>query len=1337
MKYRLSTDKILVAAIALLVYVVIVIIINYSTQASRLTQEDNKYRITLQSRDVLHRSEKIESLLKLNEIYLNVFVQTRDINYTAQLIKSYTEIDELLNQTSPQNPAQKQMLKMLTQHLAARISFIKKIKTEYDLNGPRMAMQMLQVMKRSDSLGKEFASIKQSQFALLQNEEYNNDFLTPNTMYTLTITGILLLLIVFLQKVRVELIEKRKHTASLKMVNDQLEERVIERTGELKKTNTLLFETFERISDSFIALDTNWCFTYMNAKACEILNCNSQKMMGKNIWTALEGKISQPANLGYHQAMQTQQYVYIEEFNPISNHWFENHLYPSAEGLSVFFRDITEKKNAEQALEESEKRYQTLTEVSPVGIFHTNTNGYTTYVNPRWCKISGVSREKALGNEWLNTVHKDDKYALQKGWEDATKTRENSISEYRFIRPDGAVVWVLGQANPVINAQNEVVGYVGSTTDISERKKAEEIIKQSNERYRTLLNNLEAGVVVHAPDTSVINANPKALELLGLLADQLKGKSAIDENWKYLDEHNETLSAAQYPVNIVASTRQKLKNIVLGVYRPLTNDTVWLIVNGFPVFDSKNNILEIVISFINITDTRLANEQINKSNERFQLISHATQDGLWDWEIETNHIWGNEMHQLLYGLTASDPVPDFEEWKQRIHPDDRERTIKSLADAQAFGRDSYTDEYRFYSENNGWIYIYGRTLIKRNTEGKPVRLIGSMIDITDSKKVEQQLKYSEERLRLSLEASNQGLYDLNIQSGNAIVNEQYALMLGFNPKTFIETNAHWLERLHPEDRASSNKAYQDYINGITPRYVAEFRQRTKNNSWKWILSHGKIVELDKDGHPLRMLGTHSDITERKIAEQAIRQSEEKYRTLVEQAADAIVIADKSGNLITVNSSACNMTQYTEKELLQKTIHDFITSEDIENNPFHMQELKDGKTVLTERVMRIKDGSNLHIEVNSRLLSDGRLLTFVRDISERKKNLKALAESENMLRTIYNTEPECIKILGMNGELLEINPAGLAMIEADNLEQVKDKFIIDIVNEPFQKEFLQLIQNIFKGESAMLEFKITGLKGTVRWMETHAVPMKDTMGNIISLLGVTRDITNRKKAEGEIKKTTKQLRQLTAHLQSVREEERKRIGREIHDELGQQLTAIKMDVVWIDKKTPETSNMIKNKLNNIIGLLDGSNQSVRRILSELRPDILNDYGLLEALESQGKKFTLSSGIPVVFINKCTTTKFSEEVSTCIFRVYQEALTNIMRYARATNVKATLTVTNENITFNVQDDGIGFDIKSVNNLKSFGILGMKERLLSLNGLFKLTSSPLQGTKISIILPHSEKI
>ena len=237
--------------------------------------------------------------------------------------------------------------------------------------------------------------------------------------------------------------------------------------------------------------------------------------------------------------------------------------------------------------------------------------------------------------------------------------------------------------------------------------------------------------------------------------------------------------------------------------------------------------------------------------------------------------------------------------------------------------------------------------------------------------------------------------------------------------------------------------------------------------------------------------------------------------------------------------------------------------------------------------------------------------------------------------------------------------------------------------------------------------------------------------------LVKQIIVRKKGEELIKENAEQLRQLTTHLQNIREEERKRIGREIHDDLGQQLTAIKMDVAWIDKKIPGESTIIKSKINNIISLLDGSHISVRRILNELRTDMLENYGLIDALEWQGRQFTSNTNIPLIFNCMEAELNVDDVIATCIYRAFQESLTNITRYANAQQVIASLNSTGTTIEFTIEDDGAGFDTTSLTNNKSFGILGMKERVASLKGKFELHSSPGNGTTINISLPFkSEK-
>lgn len=177
----------------------------------------------------------------------------------------------------------------------------------------------------------------------------------------------------------------------------------------------------------------------------------------------------------------------------------------------------------------------------------------------------------------------------------------------------------------------------------------------------------------------------------------------------------------------------------------------------------------------------------------------------------------------------------------------------------------YTDQFLL------WVFITTTSLISF-----------MMISIQSSRKqVEQNLRDSESRLRLALEAANQGLYDLNIQTDQAIVSPEYARMLGYDPNLFQETTEKWLERMHPEDREHTYQIYKDYINGVKSNYEVEFRQLTRTGEWKWILSLGKVVEWDDQGHPLRMLGTHTDISDFKAKELVLQQNEEAlHRTQI-------------------------------------------------------------------------------------------------------------------------------------------------------------------------------------------------------------------------------------------------------------------------------------------------------------------------------------------------------------------------------------------------------------------------------------------------------------------------
>ncbi len=230
----------------------------------------------------------------------------------------------------------------------------------------------------------------------------------------------------------------------------------------------------------------------------------------------------------------------------------------------------------------------------------------------------------------------------------------------------------------------------------------------------------------------------------------------------------------------------------------------------------------------------------------------------------------------------------------------------------------------------------------------------------------------------------------------------------------------------------------------------------------------------------------------------------------------------------------------------------------------------------------------------------------------------------------------------------------------------------------------------------------------------------------------QEIAERFRAEAELNQSQARLRDLASHLQIIREGERTEIAREIHDELGQALTALKMDVHWLGLRLPDEQPLLSDKTKSMARLIDATVQAVRRISSELRPKLLDDLGLSAAMEWQANEFSQRSGIPCDFRSEPEDIILDQARSTAVFRIFQETLTNIARHAEATEVEAVLKENDGKIELFVHDDGKGITPEQSSESTSLGIIGMRERVLSLAGELNLSGSPETGTTVQVSIP-----
>jgi two-component system, NarL family, sensor histidine kinase UhpB len=266
----------------------------------------------------------------------------------------------------------------------------------------------------------------------------------------------------------------------------------------------------------------------------------------------------------------------------------------------------------------------------------------------------------------------------------------------------------------------------------------------------------------------------------------------------------------------------------------------------------------------------------------------------------------------------------------------------------------------------------------------------------------------------------------------------------------------------------------------------------------------------------------------------------------------------------------------------------------------------------------------------------------------------------------------------------------------------------------------------------VQSEIVGLRANGQEFPVEASISQVAVGGRKLFTVILRDITERKRAERELRESREQLRQLSASLLAVREEEKARIARELHDELGQALTGIKMDLAQLAVRlTPEQPGAI-DRVNAMSVLIESTVASVRRLATELRPLMLDDLGLVPTIEWLVGDFSKRTGIAVQLSLPDSDLETHPELSTALFRVLQESLTNVARHARASHVRVELTCSDIDVRLTVRDDGVGISARAENAPRSFGLLGMRERAAILGGTLSVDSSPSAGTSISMVVP-----
>jgi len=902
-------------------------------------------------------------------------------------------------------------------------------------------------------------------------------------------------------------------------------------------------------------------------------------------------------------------------------------------------------------------------------------------------------------------------------------------------------IWVEIMVNPILDEKGQYNGAVHVITEITERKLAEEALRESETKYRDLVATLPCGIVQVAANGAVTLANQEAQHILGLSYDEIIQRYVQDWEGTTLYEDGTPCPVEDLPVSRCLRSGKAQLGTVIGVRQP-NGRVTWAIYSAIPLFETNTQqVVSALVSIRDITEHKQVEEKLQKSEQRLHQTLEATTDGIWEWNFKVNTLSFSPRYYTMLGYTPDEFSATFESWQALIHPDDMAAALSVAEKFLATKPDTYENEFRMKNKNGQYRWIHAKArVVERANDGSAVIMIGNHEDITERKKAEEVLRESEEKLTRLVQNLNTGIVVHAPDTHILIANEQASALLGLSidqmmGKTAIDPAWKFLR----DD--GSTLPFGEYpincvVNTLTPmvdKIIGINRPKTNDLVWVQVAAY---PEFDASGSLMQVVVTFFDITERKRTEKALLQSQQNQKILLDNIPTQIWYLTDETTYGTLNQAHADFNGVKIEDLAFKNLYDIFPKDIVEVcKQSNTEVFSTKKTVHTEEwVPHVSGEKRLISIVKSPKLRDDGTVEYVvcsaEDITERKRMEEALLLEKENFRYSIDDSPLGVRIATTEGETIYANKTLLNYYAYDTLEELQNTPLKDrYTHESYiQAEKRKHRRKTGDFSDTDYEVSIIGKNREIRHL--HIIRKEVLWNGVRQFQVICEDITERKKAEEEIEKSRKSLEDLNKRLTEIREEERKYIARELHDRLGQSLTALKIDLNRIQdrvKANPE----VRAELNDVIELTSDTIKDVQQISSELRPEILFDLGLVAAVEWYTQRLEERTGIKCDF--QADDSGFDDpEKNLVIFRILQEAFTNVIRHSKASFVSVRLRQTAEGYVVSVEDNGTGIQKKKIGSKDSLGIIGMRERARQIGGRIDILSSKNRGTTLTLIIP-----
>ena len=858
----------------------------------------------------------------------------------------------------------------------------------------------------------------------------------------------------------------------------------------------------------------------------------------------------------------------------------------------------------------------------------------------------------------------------------------------------------------------------------SKEKKLEKILSESETKYRSLFENSLDAILLTSPDGKILSANPAACHMYGRTEKELC-KAGRKELVDLQDPH-------------VAELLKKISRTGKAsgeFYQNRKDGTCFLTEVISAVFDAPDGKRTSMI-IRDISKRKQAEDALRESEARYKSLFENSIMGISQASPDGRLIYANTPYAQMYGYKNPEEMITLVSDVGQLYanPEAREEVLHILKEKGVMGLREMAVKRR--DGSRFFVLVNAREI--KDSKGNLLYYQAEHLDITERKRVEEKL--IEDESRLSALFDNAG-YSISLAKNGVLIlgNPAFVKLFGYKDtseflgKSFINTIA-------PKERERIWKYAADReMCGEVPNYYETKGFRRDGSIFDMNVRVSRYIYNNE----IYIVGFQSDITERKRVEVSLQNSEAALREAQRVArigswhwdakSDAIWWSDELYRIYekdpgippsTFEKDQKNYTPESAAQLTAAVQKALKTGEPYEIDLELVHNTEPRRWVIARgEVIR-----NASSQITG-LRGTGQ------DITERKRVEEELHESEEKYRYMFANNPQPMWIYDLETlKFLEINSAAL-----EHYGYSREEFLSMTLKDIRPKEdidaLLKDVELTTKGYNPAGEWRHLKKSGEIINVEiiSHIVTFKDRKARHV----MVNDITERKQAEQEISKSHNEFRMLANHLQNIREEERTRMAREFHDQLGQSMTALKMDLSLLlrmisDEKQEVQRNLLADELRSMQKLVDETINMIWVIIAGLRPQMLEDLGLVTTLEWEAKQFESRTGISCEFKSSAGDIQMDSNKAIALFRIYQEALTNVARHANATVVKSVLKREHEMLVLEIKDNGCGISRDKKSKPESFGLIGMRERAIAFGGSVEISGIAGEGTTVIVRLP-----